>query len=291
MHSPIPNAPITTARSTAAVSRPRCRRRSTRPPSSPPRGRRAGEHPHAAMSLGELCDRKLREHDHDRVDEEDRADRALRHAHLVLREHREGARSRTCPAKMNSVLSATTPTNDPVPEHVGVAARAARRRARRGATSGHGREQDAQVDEERRRRRSGTARRTCPGRSASAISPPTSAPTPIPRFIITRCIANVAWRRSGGESAASSVDCAGQKKPLPTPVTTAARKPCHGACTRRTPRSRPRGRRVRARGRGVLRPVDERSRDGAGDDADDARSRRRPAPPRRGRCRGRCGGR
>ena len=39
------------------------------------------------MSLRELCDRKLREHDHDGVDEEDRADRPLGHAHLALREH------------------------------------------------------------------------------------------------------------------------------------------------------------------------------------------------------------
>ena len=64
----------------------------------------------------------------------------------------------------------------------------------------------------------------------------------MPRFIITRCIANVAWRRCGGESAASIVDWAGQKKPLPIPVTTRREEPLPRRRRRaRTPRSRRRG--------------------------------------------------
>ena len=63
------------------------------------------------------------------------------------------------------------------------------------------------------------------------MSPPTRAPSPIPRFITTRCIPKVMWRRSGGVSPTSSVDCAGQKSPLPTPVTVAATNACQGSWT------------------------------------------------------------
>ena len=70
-----------------------------------------------------------------------------------------------------------------------------------------------------------------PGESVVAISPPASAPRPMPRFITTRCIANAAGRCSGGVRPAISVDCAGQKKPMPIPVTAATRKPCHGSWT------------------------------------------------------------
>ena len=40
----------------------------------------------------------------------------------------------------------------------------------------------------------------------------------MPRFIITRCIANAVGRFSRGVSPAISDDCAGQKPPLPIPA-------------------------------------------------------------------------
>jgi hypothetical protein len=70
-----------------------------------------------------------------------------------------------------------------------------------------------------------------PGESVVAITPPASAPRPIPRFITTRCIANAAGRCSLGVSAAISVDCAGQNPPMPTPATAATTKPCQGSST------------------------------------------------------------
>ena len=51
-----------------------------------------------------------------------------------------------------------------------------------------------------------------------AISPPTRPPSPMPRFIVTRCCANAAGRRSAGVSADRSVPWLGQKAPLPVPA-------------------------------------------------------------------------
>ena len=63
------------------------------------------------------------------------------------------------------------------------------------------------------------------------MKPPATPPRPMPRFITTRCIANVAERCARVVSPASSVDCAGQKSPFPIPVTALARKPCQGLST------------------------------------------------------------
>jgi hypothetical protein len=66
---------------------------------------------------------------------------------------------------------------------------------------------------------------------SEAMKPPTTPPRPIPRFITTRCMANVAERCARVVRPASRVDWAGQKNPLPMPVTALARKPCDGLCT------------------------------------------------------------
>src|SRR3712207_7484650 len=64
------------------------------------------------------------------------------------------------------------------------------------------------------------------------MSPPARPPRPIPRFIITRCIAN-AWCRCGvGVSPAMSDDWLGQKPPFPAPAIALNRKPCHGCSTK-----------------------------------------------------------
>jgi hypothetical protein len=59
-----------------------------------------------------------------------------------------------------------------------------------------------------------------------------SAPTPIPKFATTRCMAKAGVRRSSGVKAAISVDWDGQKNALPTPASAMDRKPCHGRWTR-----------------------------------------------------------
>ena len=69
---------------------------------------------------------------------------------------------------------------------------------------------------------------------------------------------------------AISVDCAGQKKPLPIPVTAATRKPCHGSWTSAYSRVPDREDRERSREQpSSAEAVDERAGDRAGDDADD----------------------
>ena len=189
------------------------------------------EHPHAPVALRQLRDRQLGEHDHDRVDEEDRADRGLRHARLVLREHREQLETGHAGEDEEGVQPHDG-HEGPVTEHLAVASRplvAVARAAR--VTHPERRRGGPRGRRGTWRRRGGRAGRTCRVRRRLAMSPPMSAPRPMPRFIITRCIANVAWRRSGGESEASSVDCAGQKKPVPIPTTAAARNPCHGTST------------------------------------------------------------
>ena len=70
------------------------------------------------------------------------------------------------------------------------------------------------------------------GGSVVAMNPPVSAPSPMPRFITTRCIANADGRWSRGVSPVISVDCDGQKPPTPIPLTIATRKPCHGSWTK-----------------------------------------------------------
>ena len=70
-----------------------------------------------------------------------------------------------------------------------------------------------------------------PGDSVVAMRPPASAPSPIPRFITTRCIAKAAGRSEGAVRPAISVDCDGQKPPTPTPVIIATANPCHASCT------------------------------------------------------------
>ena len=70
-----------------------------------------------------------------------------------------------------------------------------------------------------------------PGESLLAMSPPVSAPSPIPRFITTRCVAKAGGRCSGGVRPAMRVDCDGQKPPTPIPLTTATTNPCHGSWT------------------------------------------------------------
>ena len=64
-----------------------------------------------------------------------------------------------------------------------------------------------------------------------AMNPPMSPPSATPRFIVTRCVANTAWRRSAGASAETSVDCAGQNDPLPRPATPYSTNACHAECT------------------------------------------------------------
>lgn len=56
-----------------------------------------------------------------------------------------------------------------------------------------------------------------PGDSVVAMSPPASAPRPIPRFMTTRCIAKAAGRCSVGVKPAINVDCEGQKAPTRSP--------------------------------------------------------------------------
>ena len=70
-----------------------------------------------------------------------------------------------------------------------------------------------------------------PGLSALAIRPPASPPSPIPRFIITRCVAKAVCRLSGGVRPAIRLDWLGQKPPLPIPAIAAAPKACHGSVT------------------------------------------------------------
>ena len=108
-----------------------------------------------------------------------------------------------------------------------------------------------------------------PGREVVAIRPPASPPSPMPRFITTRCIAKATGRFSGGVSPAISVDCAGQKAPLPMPIVAEARKPCQCSWmngywrkpsvrkTSATPSMRP-----------AADPVHERARNRPGDEAD-----------------------
>ena len=66
---------------------------------------------------------------------------------------------------------------------------------------------------------------------SEAMKPPATPPRPMPRFITTRCIANVAERCARVVSPVRSVDCAGQKRPLPIPVTALAAKPCQALST------------------------------------------------------------
>ena len=99
------------------------------------------------------------------------------------------------PAKMNSVLSATTPMNGRSRMTGAVAAACRRAPGLAAARLGDEGREHAEVDEERRSVERGRGRRTCAGREVVAMSPPTRAPSPMPRFITTRCIANAAWRR------------------------------------------------------------------------------------------------
>ena len=70
-----------------------------------------------------------------------------------------------------------------------------------------------------------------PGDSVVAMSPPASAPRPMPRFITTRCMAKAAGRCSGGVRPAMSVDWEGQNPPTPTPVIAATTNPCQASWT------------------------------------------------------------
>jgi hypothetical protein len=79
-----------------------------------------------------------------------------------------------------------------------------------------------------------TANRTVKldGSLVLAISPPTRPPSPMPRFIVTRCCANAAGRRSAGVSADRSVPWLGQKAPLPVPASAFSRNACHAVVMR-----------------------------------------------------------
>jgi len=62
-----------------------------------------------------------------------------------------------------------------------------------------------------------------------AMSPPTTPPSPMPRFRVTRWSAKAAWRRDCGVSPARSADWLGQKPAFPTPAIALARKACQGS--------------------------------------------------------------
>ena len=107
------------------------------------------------------------------------------------------------------------------------------------------------------------------GCAVDAIRPPTSAPSPMPRFITTRCIPNVMWRSPGGVRPTSSVDCAGPEE--------AVAEARHGGGQERLPRMVHRrvpdeaDREQDERGREhapAAEPVDERAGDRAGDERD-----------------------
>ncbi len=57
-------------------------------------------------------------------------------------------------------------------------------------------------------------------------------PIPIPRFIVTRCIAKTTGRCARVASPERSVDCEGQKAPLPIPIVADARKPSQAESTK-----------------------------------------------------------
>ena len=87
------------------------------------------------------------------------------------------------PAKMNSVLSATNAHERPVTEHDAVAAARPRSPSRHGHAAREPRPAARRGRPRTSPRSRGRARRTSPDVTASAISPPISAPRPIPRFI------------------------------------------------------------------------------------------------------------
>lgn len=62
-----------------------------------------------------------------------------------------------------------------------------------------------------------------------AIRPPARPPSPKPRFIVRRCVANATARRSGGVRPAMREDCDGQNVPMPIPTSALVAKPCHGS--------------------------------------------------------------
>ena len=69
------------------------------------------------------------------------------------------------------------------------------------------------------------------GWATRATCPAASPPSPMPRFIVTRCCANAAWRRAWGVRREISVDWLGQNPALPAPSTIISAKACHGART------------------------------------------------------------
>ena len=69
------------------------------------------------------------------------------------------------------------------------------------------------------------------GLPTTAIRPAASPPSPIPRFIVTRCCANAACRRAAGVRREMSVDWLGQKPALPAPSIAIRTNASHGTRT------------------------------------------------------------
>ena len=169
---------------------------------------------------------KLRQDDHERVDEEDDSDPRLGHARLVLREDRQELELRVARRDEENVQQ-HDPAEDVVADDVGVASRRERGALIGVDRLGHER-QHADEDEEGRRVEEEEDReaRRVPRRRDQ---PAGNATEPDPRFRETRWSANAAWRRCCGVNPARSADWLGQKPAFPIPATALARNACHGS--------------------------------------------------------------
>jgi hypothetical protein len=133
-----------------------------------------GERPHPPMSLEDSRHRQLREHDHDRVEEEEDADPTFRDPRLVLRVDRQCLQLRH-PCRDEDEVEADHGHEDAVSQHLAVAARPCRLPSdlrRLGHAEQHDRveEERGGVAEEKDRERVRIARRRyqAPGEPAEA---------------------------------------------------------------------------------------------------------------------------
>jgi hypothetical protein len=70
-----------------------------------------------------------------------------------------------------------------------------------------------------------------PGWSVVAIRPPVTPPRPIPRLVVTRCMAYAEWREARSARPAMRLEWLGQNAPVLMPDRAAATNACHGSRT------------------------------------------------------------
>ena len=187
------------------------------------------ERAHSPAPFGEPGDRQLREHDHERVHEEDERRSRLADARLVLRE--TGSSRAGHAGEDEQRVERDHAHEHAVSQHVAVAARRPRRAALARRLAGRQRSEHAEVHEEGRARRGGRGAVNVPGSSVVAISPPASAAEadaevhhhPLHR---ERRVPAVGRRQAGDERRLRGPEAADAD-----PGERAATKRCHGSCT------------------------------------------------------------